>query len=85
MTKFKRIVRNIFFSQITLLILLFDAVGVSLVGCCTATVLNGQFGSKTSRFINLAYNFSPDHREIVVTGTRCIDSHYALPSRTAHL
>ena len=68
MTKTKRIVRNIFFSQITLLILLFHAVGVFLVGCCTATVLNGQFGSKTSRFIYLAYNFSPDRREIVITG-----------------
>ena len=28
MTKFKHIVRNIFFSQVTLLILLFDAVGI---------------------------------------------------------
>ena len=85
MTKFKRIIRNIIFSQVTLLILLFDAVGVSLVGCCTATVLNGQFGSKTSRFEYLAYYFSPDRREIVVTSTRVVDYHYALPSGTGRL
>ena len=38
MKKKKRIVRIIFFSQITLFILLFYAVGISLFGCCTATV-----------------------------------------------
>ena len=85
MTRKKTIVRNIIFSQITLLILLFDAVGVSPVGCCTSTVLNDQFGSKTSRFEYLAYNFSPDRREIVVTSTRCVDYHYALPTRSTHL
>lgn len=79
MTKTKRIVRNIIFSQITLIILLFDVVGVSLVGCCTATVLNSEFGSSTSYFDSPRYSLSTDRGEVIVTGTRIINYHYLPP------
>ena len=43
------------------------ALGLVCTGCFTATVLNGQFGAKTSRFDLPKYAMSPDRREIIVT------------------
>ena len=50
-------------------------------GCFTATVLNGQFGSKTSRFDVPKYAMSSDRRKIIVTSARETRHHY-LPSRS---
>lgn len=55
------------------------AAGLFCTGCFTATVLNGQFGAKTSRFDIPKYAMSPDRREIIVTSAREIRHHYLLP------
>ena len=55
------------------------ALGLVCTGCFTATVLNGQFGAKTSRFDVPKYAMSPDRREIIVTSAREIRHHYLLP------
>ena len=54
-------------------------LGLFCTGCCTATVLNGQFGAKTSRFDIPKYAMSPDRREITVTSAWEIRHHYLLP------
>ena len=81
MMKLKRTVRNIIFSQITLLILLFDAVGVSLTGCCTAAVLNSEFGAGKSYFGSPKYELSPDRDEITLTSSR-ITTRFGRQSRS---
>ena len=55
------------------------AAGLFCTGCFTATVLNGQFGAKTSRFDVPKYAMSPDRREIIMTSAREIRHHYLLP------
>lgn len=79
MAKKKHIVRSVICSQITLFIILFDVVGVCLVGCCTKTVFNGQFGATTSSFEPPRYYLSHDRREIIVRSTKRTNYHYSLP------
>ena len=81
MMKLKRTVRDIIFSQITLLILLFDTVGVSLTGCCTAAVLNSEFGAGKSYFGSPKYELSPDRDEITLTSSR-ITTRFGRQSRS---
>ena len=54
--------------------LLFTAVAAAFVfcctGCCTAAVLSGQFGAKTSRFDIPKYRMSPDRDAIIVSSER---------------
>lgn len=69
MVKEKRTVCNIVFIHSTLLIL-FCAVGVNLVGCCSAYVLSSKFGASKSYFDSPKYELSPDRDEIILTSSR---------------
>ena len=79
MAKKKHIVRNVICTQITLFIILFNLLGVCLVGCCMKTVFNGQFGATTSFFEPPRYDLSTARREIIVRSTRRTNYHYSLP------
>ena len=64
MTWNKTLVRNLLFAVIA------AAVGLCCTGCCTAAVLSGQFGAKTSRFDIPKYRMSPDRDAIIVSSER---------------
>ena len=81
MFKKKRTVRDIILIHITLLILMFYAVGVSLVGCCTASVLNSEFAAGKSYFDSPKYKLSPDRDEITLTSSR-ITTRFGRQSRS---
>ena len=68
-----KLIRHLLFAVVA------AALGLVCTGCFTATVLNGQFGAKTSRFDIPKYAMSPDRREIIVTSAREIRHHYLLP------
>ena len=82
MAKIKKIVRSIFCIQITLFILLFDIVGVNLVGCCTAAVLNSEFGASTSYFDSPKYELSRDRDKVTLTSSRITTSYFGRQSRS---
>ena len=81
MVKKKRTVRDIILIHITLLILMFYAVGISLVGCCTASVLNSEFAAGKSYFDSPKYELSPDRDEITLTSSR-ITTRFGRQSRS---
>ena len=64
MTSKKTIVRHLLFSAVI------AALGLCCTGCCTAAVLGGIFGAKTSRFDIPKYRMSPDRDAIIVSSAR---------------
>ena len=74
MVKEKRIVRDIGFIHITLLIL-FCAAGFLCTGCCVESVIN-ELGSTRTGFYDYHYEMSPDRGEIVFTSKRSKQYNY---------